>query len=124
VTGPSTTGIDARLASVLSYSVWWVTGILFLILERRDRLVRFHAAQAVVLFGSVSLLLALLGASSAVALAVSSQAYPVVRALGNLVWVAGVVLWLVLVVRAWRGDTWRVPLVATLADGLVERTSW
>ncbi|HQZ40553.1 MAG TPA: hypothetical protein PLH72_16095 [Vicinamibacterales bacterium] len=124
MTGPSTTGIDARLASVLSYSVWWVTGILFLILERRDRLVRFHAAQAVVLFGSVSLLLALLGASSAVALAVSSQAYPVVRALGNLVWVAGVVLWLVLVVRAWRGDTWRVPLVATLADGLVERTSW
>ncbi|MCC7242268.1 MAG: hypothetical protein IT180_10110 [Acidobacteria bacterium] len=95
-----------------------------LILERRDRLVRFHAAQAVVLFGSVSLLLALLGASSAVALVVSSQAYPVVRALGNLVWVAGVVLWLVLVVRAWRGDTWRVPLVATLADGLVERTSW
>ena len=124
MTGPSTTGIDARLASVLSYSVWWGTGILFLILERRDRLVRFHAAQAVVLFGSVSLLLALLGASSAVALAVSSQAYPVVRALGNLVWVAGVVLWLVLVVRAWRGDTWRVPLVATLADGLVERTSW
>lgn len=123
MTEPSTTGIDPRLASVLAYSLWWVTGVLFLILERRDRGVRFHAAQAVVLFGSVSLVLALLGASSVVALAVSSELFPLVRALVDVVWVAGVVLWIVLVVRAGRGDTWRVPLVATLAEGLVERTS-
>jgi uncharacterized membrane protein len=124
VSGASTTGIDTRLASVLSYSVWWVTGVLFLILERRDRCVRFHAAQAVVLFGGLSLVLALLGASSAVALVVSSQSYQLIRAVGDAVWVAGAVLWLVLVLRAWRGETWRVPLVATLADGIVERTSW
>jgi len=124
VSSPSSTGIDSRFASVLCYSLWWVTGVLFLILERRDRLVRFHAAQAVVLFGGLSLVLALLGASSAVALVVSSRIYQLTRALADIVWVAGVVVWLVLVLRAWRGETWRVPLAATLADSLAERTSW
>jgi uncharacterized membrane protein len=118
----STTGIDARLAAILCYSLWWVTGLLFLILERRDRSVRFHAAQSLVLFGVLSFVLTGAGALSAVALVFSNPVYQVVHASGNAVWVGAAVLWLVLVLKAWRGETWRVPLVATLADRLIERT--
>jgi uncharacterized membrane protein len=121
VSQSSTTGIDARLATILCYSLWWVTGLLFLILERRDRSVRFHAAQSLVLFGGVSLVLAAVGALSAVALVLSNRSYQVVQAAGNAVWVGAAVLWLVLVLKAWRGEMWRVPLVATLADGIVEK---
>lgn len=123
MTAPSTTGLDERLASVLCYSVWWVTGGLFLILERQHRTIRFHAAQSLVLFGAISAILLLVGAVSALALVVSSQAYQLVRAIGDLLWAGAAVLWLVLVLRAWRGDVWRVPLVAALADHVVERTS-
>jgi uncharacterized membrane protein len=121
VSQSSTTGIDARLAAVLCYSLWWVTGLLFLILERRDRSVRFHAAQSLVLFGGLSFVLAGVGALSAVALLLSNQAYQIVQATGNVVWLGAVVLWLVLVLKAWRGETWRVPLFATLADGIVAK---
>ena len=117
----SSTGIDARLAAVLCYSLWWVTGLLFLILERRDRSVRFHAAQSLVLFGGLSLVLAGVGALSAVALLLSNQVYQIVQATGNVVWLGAAVLWLVLVLKAWRGETWRVPLFATLADRIVEK---
>ena len=117
----STTGIDARLAAVLCYSLWWVTGLLFLILERRDRSVRFHAAQSLLLFGGLSFVLIGLGALSAVALLLSNQMYQIVQATGNVVWLGAAVLWLVLVLKAWRGETWRVPLLATLADGIVEK---
>jgi uncharacterized membrane protein len=120
----TTTGLDVRLASVLCYSVWWVTGGLFLLLERQHRTVRFHAAQSLVLFGSVSILLVALGAVSALALVVSSQTYQMVRSLANLLWAGAAILWLVLVLRAWRGEVWRVPLVAALADHVVDRTSW
>jgi uncharacterized membrane protein len=120
----TTTGLDVRLASVLCYSVWWVTGGLFLLLERQHRTVRFHAAQSLVLFGSVSILLVGLGAVSALALVVSSQTYQMVRSLANLLWAGAAILWLVLVLRAWRGEVWRVPLVAALADHVVDRTSW
>lgn len=123
MTESSSTGLDERLASVLCYSVWWVTGGLFLLLERRQRTVRFHAAQSLVLFGAVSALLVVLGAVSALALMLSSQAYQLVRVAGDLLWVGAAVLWLVLVLRAWQGDVWRVPLVAALADRVVERTS-
>ena len=120
----TTTGLDVRLASVLCYSVWWVTGGLFLLLERQHRTVRFHAAQSLVLFGSVSALLVALGAVSAVALVVSSQTYQMVRSLANLLWAGAAILWLVLVLRAWRGEVWRVPLVAALADHVVDRSNW
>lgn len=123
MTESSSTGLDERLASVLCYSVWWVTGGLFLLLERRQRTVRFHAAQSLVLFGAVSALLVVLGAVSALTLMLSSQAYQLVRVAGDLLWVGAAVLWLVLVLRAWQGDVWRVPLVAALADRVVERTS-
>ena len=119
----SSTGLDERLAGVLCYSVWWVTGALFLLLERQDRTIRFHAAQSLVLFGAVSALLVSLGALSALALVLSSAIYQSMRVLGDLLWVGAAVVWLVLVLRAWRGDVWRVPLVAALADRLVERTS-
>lgn len=120
----TTTGLDVRLASVLCYSVWWVTGGLFLLLERQHRTVRFHAAQSLVLFGSVSALLVALGAVSALALVVSGQSYQLVRFLADLLWAGAAILWLVLVLRAWRGEVWRVPLVAALADHVVDRTSW
>ncbi len=123
MSGASTTGLDTRLASVLCYSVWWITGGLFLLLERRQPVVRFHAAQSLVLFGTISIVLVGLGAVSAIALMLSSGAYQLLRSVGDLLWIGAAVLWFVLVVRAWRGETWRVPLVAALADQLVVRTS-
>ncbi|MCC7181392.1 MAG: hypothetical protein IT177_23645 [Acidobacteria bacterium] len=124
MTPSSTTGLDERLASVLCYSAWWITGLLFLVIERQHRGIRFHAAQSLVLFGALSLLLLGLGALSALALMVSGQAYQVARAVADALWIGTAALWLVLVVRAWRGETWRVPLVAALADRIVAKTSW
>lgn len=118
----SSTGIDARLASMLCYSVWWVTGLLFLVLERHDAVVRFHAAQSVVLFGGLSLVLVAAGGASAVTLLVSAPGYQALRLLADVVWAGAAVMWLVVVLRVWQGEVWRVPLVATLADGLAART--
>ncbi len=123
MTAPSTTGLDERLAGVLCYSVWWVTGGLFLLLERQDRIIRFHAAQSLILFGAVSALLVAFGALSAVSLVLSSALYELMQVFGKLLWLGATVVWLVLVLRAWRGEVWRVPLVAALADRVVERTS-
>lgn len=123
MTTSSTTGLDERLAAVLCYSAWWITGGLFLLLERRDRVIRFHAAQSLLLFGAISAILMALGALSVLALVLSSRTYQLVRVAGDLLWVGAAVVWLVLVLRAWRGDVWRVPLVAALADRVVERTS-
>jgi len=115
VTEPTSTGVEARLASVLCYAGWWLTGLVFLFAERRHRGVRFHAAQSVVIFGALSVVMLVMGGASALALLVPGRAFQTLQSLDNLVWLSAIVLWVILLARTWRGDTWRVPFVAGLA---------
>lgn len=114
----SSTGLDSRTASGLCYAAWWMTGLLFLFLERSDRQVRTHAAQSVVVFGLVSLLLLLLSVVSAMTLVMAPTMFRATWSVNTLFWLGGVVLWLVLMVLAFRGNPARVPLVAPLVERL------
>lgn len=116
LTGPTSTGVDARLAAVLCYAGWWITGLIFLLLERENHSVRFHAAQSVVVFGGLSLLMGLVAALSATTLFVVPSAFRSVWALNWVIWLSGVLLWLALMLRTFRAETWRVPIAADLAD--------
>ena len=111
----TSTGVDARLASVLCYAGWWVTGLVFLFAERRDATVRFHAAQSLIVFGVLSVALFLCGGASAVAFVVAAQTFQMLQAIGNALWFGAVLLWLFLLVKTWRGETWRVPVAGDLA---------
>ena len=73
---PRARGLDARLASMLCYAGWWVTGLVFLFAERQHRGVRFHAAQSLVVFGMLSVVLFLCGGASAVAFFVVGRRLP------------------------------------------------
>ena len=114
----TSTGVDARLASVLCYAGWWVTGLVFLFAERRDAGVRFHAAQSLVVFGMLSVALFLCGGASAVAFFVAAQTVQMLQAIGNVIWFGAVLLWLLLLVKTWRGETWRLPIASDLAARL------
>ena len=118
MTESTSTGLDARMASVLCYAGWWVTGLVFLFAEREHRGVRFHAAQSLLVFGILSAVMFASGGASAVAFFVAGPSFQLLQAAGNILWLATVVLWLVLLLRTWRGETWRVPLAADLADKL------
>jgi uncharacterized membrane protein len=115
VTEPTSTGVDPRLSSVLCYAGWWVTGIVFLLAERRHSGVRFHAAQSIVVFGAVTVALFLCGGASAVTFFLAIPTFQLVQTIANVLWLAAVVLWLYLLLTTWRGDTWRVPLAGDLA---------
>ena len=100
----------------MSYLGWWVTGLLFWGLERRDALVRFHAAQATITFGGLAILIMLLGALGLVMLSFAPRGFVVFVGAAMVVWVASVVLWLVAIWQASQGKRWRIPLAAKLAD--------
>lgn len=112
----STTGLTTRTASVLSYLGWWITGLIFWGLERRDPLVRFHAAQATITFGALALLIGLLGLLGLLALSFAPRGFTVLVTAAALVWALGVVLWVVALWQASQGRRWRVPLAARLAE--------
>jgi uncharacterized membrane protein len=55
--GDSTTGLKPNVAGLLCYVGIWVTGIIFLIIEKKNTLVRFHAMQSLVSFGILNIII-------------------------------------------------------------------
>jgi uncharacterized membrane protein len=52
----SSTGLDENIAALLSYIFGWVSGLIFFLIEKDSRLVRFHAMQSIITFGGLSAL--------------------------------------------------------------------
>jgi uncharacterized membrane protein len=104
-TEKTSSGLDANLAAALSYLVGFVTGIIFLLVEKDNRFVRFHAMQSTLAFSGIVLFQLLLN---------------VVPFLGKLVvlfvvWPASVALWLVLMFKAYQGEEFKLPVVGQMA---------
>jgi len=119
----SSTGLSSPLAAVLAYSGWWITGAIFWWLERRDRLVRFHAAQAVVAFGLIAGLVVLCAGLAALSLSFLPSMFGFFVGAAAIAWVAGVVLWGLAMWKAARGDKWRIPVAAEWAERLSRTTA-
>ena len=114
----SSTGLSSPLAAVLAYSGWWVTGAIFWWLERHDRTVRLHAAQAVVAFGAIALLISAFAMLALVSLSFLPSMFGFFAGAALMTWTAGVVLWSVSMWKAARGDRWRIPVAWVWAERL------
>ena len=102
----SSLGIDANLAAVLSYVLGLLSGIAFLVLEKNNKFVRFHAMQSVLVFLLIMVINIALG---------------VVPILGPLVVVfligpATVVLWLFLMYKAFKNEKFKLPILGDIAE--------
>ncbi|HEX9367321.1 MAG TPA: DUF4870 domain-containing protein [Vicinamibacterales bacterium] len=104
-TEKTSTGFDANVAASLCYLVGFVTGIIFLLVEKDNKFVRFHAMQSTLAFIGIVLVDILL---------------KVVPILGALVVIfilvpASAVLWLLLMFKAYQGEEFKLPLVGQMA---------
>jgi uncharacterized membrane protein len=118
----SSSGLAPNVAGALSYLFGIITGIAFLLIEKENRFVRFHAAQSVVISGSLialSIVMNILGAILAMIPVVNLIMGIVLVLFWLLVGLGGFILWLVLMFRAYQGDEWRVPLAADYADKIL-----
>ena len=51
--GKTQTGIDPAMSGLLCYLGGFVTGIIFYVVEKENKFVRFHAVQSIVVFGGL-----------------------------------------------------------------------
>jgi uncharacterized membrane protein len=112
----SSTGLSPRTGAALAYSGWWLTGGIMWFLERRDRYVRFHAAQATITFGLIAAFILVCSALAVAALSFLPSLFTVLVVLAGAAWIGGVVLWAVVMWKVTRGDEWRIPVAAEMAD--------
>ncbi|HTK11543.1 MAG TPA: DUF4870 domain-containing protein [Ktedonobacteraceae bacterium] len=97
-------GMRARLAGLLCYVFGWVSGLVFLILERDNRFVRFHAMQSIIFFGVLSLAQWTFGL------------IPHFGFLSNAIGIVTFVGWIFLMVTANRGRYYKLPIIGDLAE--------
>ena len=100
----------ARTAGLLCYLFGWVGGLVFFLLERQNRFVRFHAVQSILFFGSMSIL----------GWVCSFFPYAFFG-LGGIVGLVGFIGWIVLMVAAHRGRYYKLPLFGDYAEQLANR---
>lgn len=100
----SSTGLEPKLAGLLTYLVGPITGVVFLVLEKKSSFVRFHAMQSTLTF---------------VGLFVASAVVGIIPLLGGILqWAIGMLqlgLWVFLMFQAFRGEVYMLPVVGDLA---------
>lgn len=96
--------ISENLAGLLCYILGWVTGIIFLILEKENKFVRFHALQSLLTFLPLSVIAWAIGWIPFVGWIIST-----------LIWIGMFVLWIVLMVKAYQGEKYKLPIVGDIA---------
>jgi uncharacterized membrane protein len=100
-------GLTVNTAALLCYLGIWISGIIFLVLEQKNRFIRFHALQSIITFGILSVAGSIL------------NRFPVVGGwLSGAVSVAGFILWIILMVKAGQGELFKLPWIGDLAERL------
>jgi uncharacterized membrane protein len=110
---PPTERLRENVAAMLCYLVGWVSGLGFLLMDRRP-FVRYHAAQSVVIFGVLSLLLLVLGDFMFGSLFPhAGGVLSVLQRIVEIVWVVAAVM---LMLKANAGERYRVAFAASFGD--------
>jgi uncharacterized membrane protein len=110
----SSEGLAENVAGLLCYVLGWLTGIIFILIDKRP-FVRFHAAQSIVVFGALTILRIGLGIVMGIGGFVGFGLWALVSMVLGLV---GLVLWILLMVKAYQHELFRVPIAAGIADGI------
>lgn len=101
----TSTGLEENIAGLLCYLVWPITGIIFFILEKENQFIRFHALQSII---------------TAVALFIMRFALGAIPLIGwlmeMLVGILAVVLWIVLMVKAYQREKFKLPVIGDISE--------
>jgi len=96
--------LKENVAGLLCYLLGWVTGVTFLIIEPKNRFVRFQALQSIVVFGILTVILVAVGL-----LVQTGYLFGVVFGLF-------IVFWFWLMLSAYLGTWYRLPVIGSLVD--------
>ena len=123
-TTKSSTCLDENVAALLSYIFGWVSGLIFFLIEKDSRLVRFHAMQSILfnvlvaivgfVFWILTFVLVIVGAS------IGDVIGTIFSLLATLLWVVfsvGILIaWILCLVKAFQSQYFKLPIIGNFAE--------
>jgi len=93
--------VPENVEAVFAYLLGWISGLVFVLLEKENKFVRFHAFQSLIAFGILHILSLVL---------VFTIILPLIIGLISLA------LWIFLMISAYQGKKVKLPVVGDLAE--------
>jgi len=105
-------GLSANVAGLLCYVGGWISGIVFVVLEKKSQFVKFHAWQSIMTFGVLNVAYLIL------------FWIPIIGwVLAWIISILSFVLWIILMVQAGTGKMWKLPWAGNWAEKQASKTS-
>ncbi|MFH1458602.1 MAG: DUF4870 domain-containing protein [Candidatus Omnitrophota bacterium] len=103
--GKTSIGMQPNVAALLSYLAGFITGIIFYVVEKENKFVRFHAMQSIVTFGGLFILQMVLAF------------IPIIGwILIPFLSITSLILWIVLMIKAYQGENFKLPIAGDIAE--------
>ena len=109
--GKTGTGLEPNVAGLLCYVLGWISGLVFLLLEKDDKFVRFHAIQSIAVFGAITAFSFAVGMFSLIPFL--GTAFLIIN---SLIGVLAFILWIVLMIKAYQGQNYKLPWAGDFAE--------
>jgi uncharacterized membrane protein len=123
-TTKSSTGLDENIAALLSYVFGWVSGLIFFLIEKDSRLVRFHAMQSILLNVCIAILGIVIWIITFILIIIGAAVGDVVgmifSLLATLIWVvfsiALLIAWIMCLIKAFQSQYFKLPVIGNFAE--------
>ena len=107
-------GLEENVEAALCYLGVWITGLLFYFIDDKNKFIRFHALQSILVFLPLTILALIFG--GAFGLIHYEQGWYFFGWISWIFWILVVILWLILMIKAFQGQKMKLPVVGDLAE--------
>lgn len=115
----TTLGINEHIEGALCYVLGFVTGLIFLIIERENKFVRFHALQSIATFLPLLIIVSEIERvilSPTIGFSLTIFGILIYVGILSAIWVLIGLLWILLIYKASRGEKYKLPVVGKIAE--------
>ncbi|ANF23344.1 DUF4870 domain-containing protein [Thermococcus piezophilus] len=116
-------GIDENIEALLAYVLMWLTGIIFIVLEKKSDFVRFHAMQSTITFLGINIIQIVLWMISVILGAVFGPLAALIGIFIMLVNLVGLIFWVLGMIKAYQGEYYKFPIFGDLAEKWVGKVN-
>jgi uncharacterized membrane protein len=102
----SSTGLDENIAGLLCYVLGWITGLIFFLVEKESKFVKFHAMQSIVVSGALTLI--------SIAVSIFTPSLRIV--MSPLVSIFSIVILIIMIIKAYNGEMYKLPIAGDIAE--------
>jgi uncharacterized membrane protein len=102
---------NKKTYTILAYVLGWIGGLIFLFVGKDDPDVKWNAAQSLIIFGGLSIVILVL------------SFIPFVGLIGLLLWLVGFIFWVVFLIQSLQGNGERIqaPVIGSMISPYVDQ---